>query len=162
MIVYRPIEQKDNENIAQIIRQSLTEFGADKPGTNYYDPNTDSMFEYFRDTLKAHYFVVEINGLVAGGAGIYPSKGLDSDTCELVRMYLAKDHRGQQIGQTLLDLCFEKAKENQFSRMYIETMPELTTAIPFYEKNGFQHLKKPLGNTGHTGCGIWMSKYLNT
>lgn len=161
MIVYKAIEQKDNEKIAQIIRESLTEFGADKPGTNYYDPNTDTMFEYFSTTDKAYYFIVEINGLVAGGAGIYPSKGLAADTCELVRMYLAKEYRGQQIGQHLLDLCFAKAKEFQFSKMYIETMPELTTALVFYEKNGFQYLNKPLGDTGHTGCGVWMSKYLN-
>jgi len=29
-----------------------------------------------------------------------------------------------------------------------------------YEKNGFKHLNKPLGNTGHIICGVYMLKEL--
>jgi putative acetyltransferase len=44
--------------------------------------------------------------------------------------------------------------------MYLETMPELTIAVPMYEKNGFQYLEAPLGNSGHFGCAIQMLKQL--
>jgi putative acetyltransferase len=39
-------------------------------------------------------------------------------------------------------------------------MPELKQAITLYEKSGFAYLHAPMGNSGHTGCGIWMSKVL--
>jgi putative acetyltransferase len=44
--------------------------------------------------------------------------------------------------------------------MYIETLPELEKAIRVYEKFGFSYLDKPLGDTGHFGCSVWMLKAL--
>jgi putative acetyltransferase len=37
-------------------------------------------------------------------------------------------------------------------------MSELKQAIGVYEKFGFDYLNKPLGNTGHFGCDVWMLK----
>ena len=34
--------------LAQIIRTSLAEFGANKPGTVYFDPTTDALYELFQ------------------------------------------------------------------------------------------------------------------
>jgi len=44
--------------------------------------------------------------------------------------------------------------------MYIESMPELLNALKMYEKNGFTYLKQSMGNSGHTGCDLWMIKNL--
>jgi putative acetyltransferase len=35
-------------------------------------------------------------------------------------------------------------------------MPELKNALKVYEKLGFQYLDKPMGNSGHFGCDLWM------
>ena len=40
-IQIRNIEPTDNVAIAAVIRAALTEFGANKPGTVYFDPTTD-------------------------------------------------------------------------------------------------------------------------
>ena len=37
-------------------------------------------------------------------------------------------------------------------------MPELSIAVPMYEKFGFTYLSGPLGDSGHNGCNIWMMK----
>ncbi len=42
------IEPNDNPGLAEIIRSALAEFGANKPGTVYYDPTTDALFELFK------------------------------------------------------------------------------------------------------------------
>ncbi len=44
----RSIAPDDNVEIARIIRACLKEFGADKPGTVYYEESTDHLFEVFR------------------------------------------------------------------------------------------------------------------
>ena len=44
----RLIEPRDNLALAAVIRAALTEFGANKPGTVYYDPTTDQLFELFQ------------------------------------------------------------------------------------------------------------------
>jgi putative acetyltransferase len=49
----RPIEAKDNAPIAAIIRATLKEFGANNPGTVYFDPTTDHLFELFQSPQSA-------------------------------------------------------------------------------------------------------------
>lgn len=155
----RNIVSKDNAAIAQIIRNSLKEFNAAKPGTVYFDETTDRLSEIFSVPNSA-YFVIDIEGQLAGGAGIFPTEGLPSDTCELVKMYVAKNFRGNGYGQTLLEKCFQQARKEGFKKMYIESMPELKNALGMYEKNGFEYISHALGNSGHTGCDLWMIKNL--
>ena len=154
-ITIRPIEQKDNAALANIIRSTLKEFGANHPGTVYYDESTDRLSTLFNVKGSA-YFVAEQNGLILGGAGIYPTTGLPDDTCELVKMYLLPQARGKGLGITLLNKCMDFACTNGYQNIYLESMPELATAVKLYEKMGFRRLTSPMGQTGHHGCGIWM------
>ena len=157
-IVIRTIQPSDNAAIAFIIRAALTEFGANKPGTVFFDDSTDHLFELFSSTRGSTYFIALQNDQVIGGAGIYPTEGLPSGTCELVKMYLSKEVRGIGLGKMMIDRCMEVAKQLGYQKMYLETMPELRKAVSVYEKFGFEYLKCPLGNSGHGGCDIWMLK----
>ncbi len=155
--VIRPISPEDNKIIASIIRRSLEEFHANKPGTVYYDSTTDHLSDIFEIGHSA-YFILEETGVIAGGAGFYPTPDLPPHTCELVKMYLSSSFRNKGYGKILLQNCIAKAKENGYTKMYIETMPELKGAISMYEKAGFSYLEGPLGKSGHTGCDVWMEK----
>lgn len=157
-VTIRPIALRDNTAMAKIIRDALTEFGANKPGTVYFDPTTDHLFELFLSAPMSAYFVAEENGILIGGAGIYPTNGLPNDTCELVKMYLHKSTRGKGLGRFMIDRCLATAKEKGFTKVYLETMPELKKAVSVYEKFGFNYLNGPMGNSGHNGCDIWMLK----
>jgi putative acetyltransferase len=159
-IIIRKLEKKDNPALAIIIRNSLAEFGANKPGTVYFDPTTDDLFTLFMKE-KSYYFVAEKEGIILGGGGIFPSDGLPPDTCELVKMYLAPASRQLGLGRKLISLCLEKAKESGFKKVYLETLPELQKAVKVYEKFGFTYLSGPLGNTGHYGCNVWMMNDLS-
>ena len=155
----RTIQKDDNIHIAQIIRDTLTEFKANKPGTVYYDKTTDELFELFQQP-RSIYYVALIDDEIVGGGGIYPSEGLPSGTCELVKMYLLPEARGIGLGKRIIEECLEFAKENGYSQVYIESMPELENALKVYEKFGFKYLSAPLGNTGHHGCEKWMLRSL--
>jgi putative acetyltransferase len=60
-----------------------------------------------------------------------------------------------------LQKCIAAAKELGYKMIYLETMPELTIAIPMYEKYGFTYLSSAQGNSGHTGCDVWMIKEID-
>ena len=158
-IVIRNIDLKDNEFIAKVIRTALTEFGANKPGTVYYDPTTDHLFDLFQ-TPGSVYYVAEVDGEVVGGCGIFPTEGLPNATCELVKLYLSSTARGIGLGKKLLLQTMEWAKANGYTKVYLESMPELAKAVSIYEKVGFEKLNQSLGNSGHCGCTIWMLKKL--
>ena len=155
----RPIESRDNEALAKVIRTALAEFGANKPGTVYFDPTTDALFELFR-TPGSYYYVATIDEKVVGGCGIFPTENLPDGTCELVKLYVAKDARGTGLGKQLMEKSMNWAKENGYTQVYLESMPELSKAVSIYEKVGFKSLDHPLGNSGHCGCDIWMIKAL--
>lgn len=155
----RPITATDNPAIAKIIRDTLAEFGANHPGTVYYDASTDHLFELFQQPGAA-YWVAEKDEALLGGAGIYPTEGLPADTAELVKMYLVPAARGMGLGRYMIQQCLEWAKAQGYQKIYLETMPELRQALKVYEKFGFEYLKAPMGNSGHTGCSLWMLKKL--
>lgn len=158
-VLIRPVQPTDNPFLSAIIKNTLAEFGANHPGTVYYDPTTDALFELFQ-TKGATYFVAELNGEIVGGGGIYPTDGLPEDTCELVKMYLLPAARGTGLGRTIIEKCLAMAKENGYQQVYLETMPELKQALNVYSKFGFEYLKGPMGNSGHTGCSLWMLRSL--
>jgi len=158
-ITIRLIEPSDNASLAIIIRNALTEFNANRPGTVYFDESTDYLYELFK-TGKGIYYVAVMNNAIVGGGGIFPTAGLDADTCELVKMYLAPVARGKGLGKMLMQECLDTAQKEGYKKVYLETMPELVIAVPMYETFGFEYLKGPLGHSGHNGCGIWMLKEL--
>jgi putative acetyltransferase len=84
-VTIRNIQPGDNAALAVIIRNSLAEFGANKPGTVFFDPTTDALYELFQ-TPGSVYFIAEEEGKLLGGGGIFPTEGLPAKTCELVKM----------------------------------------------------------------------------
>jgi putative acetyltransferase len=155
----RDIEHKDNAALAAIIRTTLAEFGANHPGTVYFDVTTDSLYELFQQAGAA-YFVAELDGVLVGGGGIFPTDGLPGGTCELVKMYLSASARGMGLGRMMIEKCLQTAAALGYKNVYLETMPELQQALKVYEKFGFEYLTGPMGNSGHFGCTLWMLKRL--
>jgi len=156
----RPIKQSDNLELAKIIRATLTEFGANHPGTVYYDSTTDALFELFQRPRSVYYVAENEDGKIVGGGGIFPTEGLPEDTCELVKMYLLPEERGKGLGGLIIVKCLQTAKDLGFDQIYIESMPELVQALKVYERFGFKYLSAPLGDSGHFGCELWMIRAL--
>lgn len=152
----RPIEKRDNEQIAHIIRDVMTEYGAVGTGYSIMDNEVDRMFEAYSE--KAKYFIIEKDGRILGGSGVAQLAGGEDDTCELKKMYFLKELRGLGFGEKLLQLCLDAAKELGYKKCYLETLSHMHAARKLYEKFGFVKLDKPMGNTGHFKCNSWYVK----
>ncbi len=159
-IIVRPNKVQDNAILAKIIRTSFQDFEVScTDGTVYSDPTTDDLYSLFQ-TVKSALFVAEEDGLILGCCGLFPTDNLPDDTTELAKFYLSKEARGKGTGILLLEKCIEKAKDLGYKKVYLESIPEFSKAVSIYEKQGFQYLDKPLGNSGHSGCNLWMMKNL--
>ena len=158
-IIFRQIEERDNKEIAELIRTVFREFNIHRPGTVYYDHTTDNLFGLF-STSGSEYLIAEEDGIIIGGCGVYPTPGLPEGCAELVKFYLSATQRGKGIGWKLLEKSFDYAKKSGYRQLYLESLPELSRAINLYEKAGFRFIEGPMGKSGHFGCNIWMLKDL--
>jgi putative acetyltransferase len=158
-MIIRKIRREDNPHLAKMIRDVFEEFDAPRLGTVYSDPTTDDLYGLFRKPGSV-LWVAEVNGKAVGCCGIYPTEGLAKGYCELVKFYLAKSTRGNGTGKSLMQGAIESARELGYSKLYLESLPHFSRAIGMYDRLGFERLAAPLGQSGHTGCNIWMLKEL--
>lgn len=155
----REIKPEDNQQVKELVRSVLVEMGVPKVGTAYEDKALDDMTKTYEDERSA-YFVVEENSKIIGGAGIAPLTGLEDEICELQKMYFLPEARGRGIGMKMITRCLEFGKNKGFRKCYIETLPYMENARRLYDKNGFEVIEKPLGDTGHYNCTVFMTKDL--
>ncbi|MEL7161784.1 MAG: GNAT family N-acetyltransferase [Bacteroidota bacterium] len=159
----RPITPADNTAAAHVIRTVMPEFGCVGEGYSINDPEVENMAGYY-SVPGAAFYVLEAGAAagakIVGVGGYAPLAGGDGTTCELRKMYLLPEARGKGMGRLLLDTCFEGAHKDGYTRMYLETVEEMTGAAALYRKNGFVYLEAPLGATGHCSCDRYMVKNL--
>jgi putative acetyltransferase len=150
----RPLESKDNSAVRNIIRTVMPEFGASGQGFAIHDQEVEDMYAAYTKPRCA-YFVWEENGKIFGGGGVAPLQGGDANTCELKKMYFLPEGRGKGLGQSVLTACIKAAKSLGYQYCYLETFNTMKSAMKLYEKNGFQKIPGPRGNTGHFSCDVF-------
>ncbi len=158
-LIIREIRKEDNEIVKNIIRNALSEYGGNRPGTAFYDEDILDMYNAY-DNEKSCYFVAELDGKVVGGGGVQPLKECKRNICELQKVYLSKEARGHGIGKKIIEKCLEFAGYEGYDYIYLETFPNMKVAQKLYQSLGFEYIDKPLGNTGHKTNEVWMLKKL--
>ncbi len=159
-LLVRPIQAEDNPHIARVIREVSAEFGltADK-GFTVADPNLDHLYELYSQSDSA-YWVIELEGRIVGGGGVAPLLCSEPGICELQKMYFMPAVRGMGQARELAMQAMDFAREQGFTRCYLETTASLSRAVRLYEHLGFTHIDGPLGCTGHVDCEVRMLKSL--
>ena len=157
--IIREITAKDNQDMAQIVRDVIIEMGAPLKGTAYEDKALDDLFATYKKP-KAIYYVLEHDGKVVGGGGVAQLDHYKGNICELQKMYFLPIARGRGLGSKMIDLCLKKAREFGFDQCYLETIANMKAAQKLYAKKGFTEIKSPMGNTSHHSCDVWMIKKL--
>lgn len=152
----RPIEAADNEIVAQIIRQVMTEFQCTGKGYSIEDPEVNDMHGAYQGD-SARFYVIEYDGQVVGCGGFAQLAGGDNTICELKKMYFLPVLRGKGMGKVLLQHCIEAAKVAGYTTMYLETVDRMIAANAMYQKYGFTPLSGNQGATGHSGCDAFYS-----
>ena len=157
----RPIQAKDNSQIAAVIREVSKEYGlAPESGFAVADPILDDLYAVYSQPLAQYWVIEDAAGRIVGGGGLSPLAG-DATLLEIQKMYFLPELRGLGFAKVLLDAAFEFAQQQSFQACYLETTASLWQAVKLYEKLGFVHLDTPRGNTGHSqACEIWMLKSL--
>ncbi|MGF1457514.1 MAG: GNAT family N-acetyltransferase [Leptolyngbyaceae cyanobacterium] len=154
----RQIQPQDSLSMASIIRQVLAEFGANRPGFAWADPELDYLHRAYA-AENAVYYVVVVDRAVVGGGGIAPFACEYEQICELQKMYLLPQMRGQGMGKALIQQLLTTAQTLNYQGCYLETFDAMKDAIRLYKKAGFRAISTPLGNSGHSSCNLYFLRW---
>ena len=157
--IIREIIESDNKELENVLSSVMIEFKVPKKGTALSDPELKRMSNAY-NSYRSIYFVIKRGGKIFGGAGISPLKNSKENICELQKMYFLNDARGIGLGKKMIKICIDTARRYKYDKCYIETMYNMKSAQKLYLSEGFNYIDKPLGNTGHSSCPVWMIKNL--
>ncbi|MBQ6147026.1 MAG: GNAT family N-acetyltransferase [Clostridia bacterium] len=141
MTEFRPICPQQDEAMARIVRRALEAHGLDIPGTAYFDASLDHLSAYYAQPGRSYYVLLR-DGTVIGGVGLAPFDGLPG-CCELQKLYLAEDARGQGLGYEMIRFIEAKARAMGYRQIYLETHSHLSAAIHAYERLGYCRIDRP-------------------
>jgi putative acetyltransferase len=129
----RTATNADGGQIRDLVYAVLEEYGL-KPDPESTDADLADIEQAYFASGGAFYVLEDRNGSIIGACGLYR---IDERTCELRKMYLHRDYRGQGLGKRLLEDALIQARRRGFTRVVLETASVLKEAIALYQTYGF-------------------------
>lgn len=79
-------------------------------------------------------YIAWVDGKAAGCIGL---RKLDSERCEMKRLYVRPGYRGHHLARRLVETVLADAKGIGYREMLLDTLPFLENAIELYRRFGF-------------------------
>ncbi len=84
-------------------------------------------------------YIVKIDDSYSGCIAL---RKIDDGVCEMKRLYLAEAARGKGIGNKLIELIIQDAKDIGYKKMRLDTIKEkMPKAVSLYKSHGFREIK---------------------
>jgi GNAT superfamily N-acetyltransferase len=84
-------------------------------------------------------------------AGCGAFRPWSADACELKRMFLRPEFRGQGSGRKLAEMLIDRAREAGFRSMRLDTLDFMREAVALYQSLGFKRIERYYNNP-HPGA----------
>ena len=141
MIIYRQFEK----NYADDIYKLQNEWVKENITYGYYADSCDEIIDYNKEYCYVAIHEKQIIGYVtaemrvndgSGYMNVFP-KG--ADFLQVNDLYVSPAYRSNHIGEKLLSLVEEKAKENNIEHFYLSSATKDAEAVRrFYQRNGYR------------------------
>ena len=81
--------------------------------------------------------LVQVDGEIAGTISL---RKIRRDCGEIKRMYIKPEFRGKKLGNLMIEKVISVSKENGFSKLYLDTVLFMSSAVSLYKKFGFKEI----------------------
>jgi len=167
-IKIKRIELDQAPQVKQVILNCIIELNLWKPAATFeeIEQELDRLNE-FKDLsdIETIYFnnngtflVLLDNQKVVGSGGI---KKIDEDTCEVKRVFFAKEYRGRGLGSQMMHQLLDFAKTHGYKKIRLDILNPTaqSAAVTLYKKLGFYEIA-PYGKSS-IPMGLFMEKILS-
>ncbi|KTD32094.1 IAA acetyltransferase/MarR transcriptional regulatory protein [Legionella moravica] len=93
---------------------------------------------YFNNSCN-FWYAVDAQGTIIGSIGL---KKINNEQGELKKFFLTPEYRGLGIASLLLRTLIKNSLKHGFKELFLGTVEQLQAAQKFYERHGFQAIKK--------------------
>ena len=132
MVTIRIFEPRDRDAVRDLVLAVMSEFGF---GANVGGVLQDlAALEERYAAPRGRFFVAERGGAIIGTVAI---RFKDERTCELKRLYLRADARGEGLGQRLYETAEAFARDAGYAKIWLDSSRRFKRAHALYERNGF-------------------------
>ena len=131
------IEQKDIQRIAELFRIYEKELGVSLCFQGFEEELVNLPGVYTEP--KGCILKAEINSVIIGCVALKP---LEDHICEMKRLFVLKEYKGNRIGIDLAERIILEARQKGYETMKLDTLERLRPAVNLYTKLGFK-LTKP-------------------
>lgn len=125
----RPAQAEDMDLVRQLFREYQSFIAV------------DLCFQSFEEELAGlpgRYAPPQGTILLAGdGAGVVAMRALDPFTAEMKRLFVRPGAQGTGLGRALAEAVIDVARARGYSRLRLDTLPQMGTAIAMYRRLGF-------------------------
>lgn len=84
-------------------------------------------------------YILFANGKTAGCIAM---KKIDAQSCEMKRLYVRPEFRGNGFGRILAEKVIGEARREGYKSMLLDTLPFLRSAVKLYESLGFYEIEQ--------------------
>lgn len=125
----RPAQAEDMDLVRQLFREYQSFIAV------------DLCFQSFEEELAGlpgRYAPPQGTILLAGdGAGVVALRALDPFTAEMKRLFVRPGAQGTGLGRALAEAVIDVARARGYSRLRLDTLPQMGAAIAMYRRLGF-------------------------
>jgi ribosomal protein S18 acetylase RimI-like enzyme len=121
----RRAQARDGEHVRELLREYAAGLGIDLSFQDFEAELADPL---------GFYEVV----LVVQGKGCVALRRIDGETCEMKRLYVRPQARGDGLGRRLAEAVIAEARARGYRRMLLDTLPSMAAARALYATLGFR------------------------
>lgn len=125
----------DIETLKILFNEYTSSLGIDLTFQDYEQEIRDLPGKY--DLPRGRLYII-YDGAPAGCIGLRP---LNQYHCEMKRLYVRHEFRGKGFGKILAQKILDDAKEIGYTKMYLDTLLSLDTAVKMYKQMGFREIE---------------------
>lgn len=136
-LIIRKARSGDEQKVLDLVKEVLNSYGLEL-NPKGEDLDITDIPKYYTEN-NGDFEVIEFRGNIIGSYGIYK---IDSDTCELRKMYLKQNFQGLGLGNIMIENSFKIAKSLKYKKITLQTNSVLYKAIKLYKKYGFEEFEE--------------------